>query len=239
MTDSFDVTTIAFALLAIFVLFKLRTVLGARTGTERPPQNPFNPPNRVDEKPSIEATEANIARLPGAAEPNVDKERRSETIKRGEANSQSKALPGLDDIASTDTGFSVASFLTGAKGAYEMIVTAFAGGDKATLRTLLANEVYDGFESAIVAREGRGEKIETKFVSIEKAMIEDAHLRGTTAQITVRFGSKLITETRDKEDKVIDGNIGKVIDIVDVWTFSRDANSRDPNWKLVATEAAQ
>ena len=88
-------------------------------------------------------------------------------------------------------------------------------------------------------REKRGETVETRFVSIDKADITAAEMRGRTAQVTVRFVSQLISATRDKEGNVIDGNAEKVTDVTDVWTFARDVSSRDPNWKLVATEAGQ
>ena len=103
----------------------------------------------------------------------------------------------------------------------------------------LGREVYDGFEAAIKDREGRGETVETRFVSIDGADLIGAEMRGKTAQVTVRFQSQLVSVTRDKTGNVIDGNPDKVTDVTDVWTFARDASSRDPNWKLVATEAGQ
>jgi predicted lipid-binding transport protein (Tim44 family) len=99
--------------------------------------------------------------------------------------------------------------------------------------------VYEGFEAAIRERENKGETVETRFVSIDKSDITGAELRGRNAQITVRFVSQLISVTRDKSSNVIDGNAEKVTDVTDVWTFARDLSSRDPNWKLVATEAGQ
>ena len=120
-----------------------------------------------------------------------------------------------------------------------MIVTAYAGGDRRQLKNLLGREVYDGFEAAISEREQRGETVETRFVSIDGADIIAAEQRGKTAQVTVRFVSQLVSVTRDKAGAVIDGNPDKVTDVTDVWTFARDVTSRDPNWKLVATEAGQ
>jgi predicted lipid-binding transport protein (Tim44 family) len=120
-----------------------------------------------------------------------------------------------------------------------MIVTAYAAGDRRQLKNLLGREVYDGFESAIKERETRGEKVETRFVSIDHADLVGAEMRGKTAQVTVKFQSQLVSVTRDKSDNVIDGNPDKVTDVTDIWTFARDISSRDPNWKLVATEAGQ
>jgi predicted lipid-binding transport protein (Tim44 family) len=120
-----------------------------------------------------------------------------------------------------------------------MIVLAYAQGDRRTLRNLLAREVYEGFEAAIRERESKEETVESRFVAIEKSDITGVELRNRVAQITVRFVSQLISVTRDKAGTVIEGNPEKVTDVTDVWTFARDLSSRDPNWKLVATEAGQ
>ena len=106
-------------------------------------------------------------------------------------------------------------------------------------RICSSREVYDGFEAAIRERESKGETVETRFVSIDKSDITGAEVRGRTAQVTVRFVSQLVSVTRDKAGNVIDGNPDKVTEVTDVWTFARDLSSRDPNWKLVATEAGQ
>jgi len=120
-----------------------------------------------------------------------------------------------------------------------MIVTAFATGDRRQLKDLLAKDVYDGFVSAIADRESRKETMESRFVSIESADLQDVTVRGTNAQLTVRFVSKLISVTRGPDGSVVDGSPDTVADVTDVWTFARDLGTRDPNWKLVATEAAQ
>jgi predicted lipid-binding transport protein (Tim44 family) len=120
-----------------------------------------------------------------------------------------------------------------------MIVTAFAEGDRKALRPLLSREVYDGFVNAIAQRESRAETIEFKFVGIDRAEITAAGVKGTTEQITVRFLSKLISATHDKAGKVVDGDPVRVGDVTDIWTFAREATSRDPNWKLVATESVE
>ena len=124
-------------------------------------------------------------------------------------------------------------------GPTRIIVTAFAEGDRTRLKQLLSREVYDGFVSAIGQRETRGETIEFKFVGIDKAEITEASLKNTTAQITVRFLSKLISATHDKDGKVIDGDPIHVGDVTDIWTFARESTARDPNWKLVATELVE
>jgi predicted lipid-binding transport protein (Tim44 family) len=237
MRDVFDIYTIIFLALAVFIFLRLRSVLGQRTGRERPPYDPYSArepvrpaPEKVVALPN-RATEA-AARKP--AEPVAPAERW-----KGIAEPGTALAAGLDAIAGADSGFDPKHFLTGARAAYEMIVSAYADGDRRTLKNLLAREVYDGFDSAIGEREKRGETVENRFVSIDEAEITSAELRGRTAQVTVRFHSKLVSVTRDKNGNVVDGNADKVTDVTDVWTFARDASSRDPNWKLVATEAGQ
>jgi predicted lipid-binding transport protein (Tim44 family) len=107
------------------------------------------------------------------------------------------------------------------------------------LKNLLSREVFEGFEDAIRERQARGETVETRFVSIDKADIVGAEVRGRSVQVTVRFVSQLVSVTRDRGGAVIEGSPDKVTDVTDVWTFARDVSSRDPNWKLVATEAGQ
>ena len=245
MHDSLDVTTIVFAVLAIFVLFKLRSVLGTRTGNEQPPTNPFARP-RPDERKAgePEGSEAsNVIRLPGAVHDQAastagDAAPQISPQERWGALGDAAAWDGLDAIVAADRSFSGKGFVDGARVAYEMIVTAFAAGKRDALKGLLAPDVFESFAGAIAAREERGETVETTFVSIEKSQITDAHLRGKTAQITMRFASKLITVTHDKTGAVIDGSPDRVVDVIDVWTFARESGSQDPNWKLVATESA-
>jgi predicted lipid-binding transport protein (Tim44 family) len=145
---------------------------------------------------------------------------------------------GLDAIVAQDASFDPRHFLSGARSAYEMIVLAFANGDRRALKDLLSGEVYESFEAAIKDREKREQKTETRFVSIDKAEIVSAEARDHSAQLTVRFVSQMISVTRDKAGTIVDGNPDKVADITDVWTFARDTSSRDPNWKLVGTGSA-
>jgi predicted lipid-binding transport protein (Tim44 family) len=236
----FDIYTIIFLALAVFIFLRLRSVLGQRTGRERPPYDPYSARDAVrspaSEKvvtlPPRPATEPATARPAETPPPPADRW-------KGVAETGSSAAAGLDAIVAADSSFDVQHFIAGARAAYEMIVTAFAEGDRRQLRTLLSREVFDGFDAAITEREGRGETAETRFVSIDGSNITAAELRGRTAQITVRFVSKLVSVTRDRSGNVIDGNAEKVTDVTDVWTFAREVSSRDPNWKVVATEAGQ
>ncbi|MCV9938130.1 Tim44/TimA family putative adaptor protein [Boseaceae bacterium BT-24-1] len=239
--QNFDMTTLVFLALAVFVAWKLRSVLGQKTGHEKPPVDPFArreaPPMRPDQAGNGERRD-NVVRLPGAANdaaaaPVVDAERWKDIAEPG-----SPIAVGLDAIVRQEPRFDAKGFLGGAKSAYETIVTAFARGDRKTLKGLLAKEVYDGFEQAISEREKRGEKAESNFVSIDKAEITAVDVKGKAAQITIAFVSQLISAVRDAQGNVVDGSADAVSEVNDVWTFSRQLASRDPNWLLVATESA-
>jgi predicted lipid-binding transport protein (Tim44 family) len=118
-----------------------------------------------------------------------------------------------------------------------MIVVAFAEGDRETLKNLLSRDVYEGFDGAIKERESRGEKIKSNFVGIEKADMLSATAKDAEASIAVRVVSQLISATYDRDGALIDGHPNEVAEVKDIWTFSRDIRSRDPNWKLVGTES--
>jgi predicted lipid-binding transport protein (Tim44 family) len=233
----FDIYTIIFLALAVFIFLRLRSVLGQRTGRERPPYDPYSPRDAMRG-----ATNDNVVTLPGRAGDTAQKPvETADPAERwkGIAETGSALAAGLDSIAQEDKTFDVKHFIAGARAAYEMIVLAYAEGDRRTLKNLLAREVYEGFEAAIKERETKGETVESRFVAIDKSDIAGVELRGRTAQITVRFVSQLISVTRNKAGNAIEGNPDKVTDVTDVWTFARDLSSRDPNWKLVATEAGQ
>ena len=235
MGASFDPTIIVFAVLAIFVVWKLRAVLGSRTGTERPPTNPFAappPPPPRSEAPS------NVVRLPGAANSNAPATAAADAARwQGVADPGSKVGAGLDAIAAQEPGFAAQAFLQGAVAAHEMIIMAFAAGDRKTLQPLLSTNVFEDFSAAIAARETRGETVNTTFVSVDPPTVEDAQWRDGLAQITVKIASKLITATRDRAGTLVEGNGETVAATTDLWTFGRQTGSADPNWKLLATES--
>jgi predicted lipid-binding transport protein (Tim44 family) len=238
MEDVFDIYTIIFLALAVFIFLRLRSVLGQRTGRERPPYDPYSrePAHpKSDKVVPLPNRTTEAAAQQKSAEPAVPPGERW----KGVAEAGSAAAAGLDAIVAADSTFDPKAFLTGARSAYEMIVTAYAEGDRRTLKNLLSRDVFEGFEAAISEREKRGETVENRFVSIDETIITGAELRGKTAQLSVKFQSKLVSATRDKNGNVVDGNADKVADVTDVWTFARDTSSSDPNWKLVATEAGQ
>ena len=234
MQDVFDIYTIIFLALAVFIFLRLRSVLGQRTGRERPPYDPFAARDQVRGTTGDKV----VTLPPRAVEQAAKPVEPAEPVDRwkGIAPMGSAVAGGLDAILAADKSFDPRHFLTGARAAYEMIVVAFAQGDRRTLREWLSKEVYDSFEAVIQDRESRGETAESRFVSIDTTEVAGAELRGRTAQVTVRFVSQLVSVTRDRNGSVTEGSPDKVTDVTDVWTFARDVTSRDPNWKLVATE---
>ncbi|SFL40803.1 Predicted lipid-binding transport protein, Tim44 family [Bradyrhizobium sp. NFR13] len=230
-----DIYTIIFLALAVFIFIRLRNVLGQRTGEERPP---FDRAARDALPP-----EGNVVPMPGgpvdqtAPAPAADVSPAERW--KGITEPGTPLAAGLDAVVEQDSSFDPRHFITGAKSAYEMIVLAFANGDRRSLKDLLSSEVFDSFDAVIKDREKNEQKTETRFVSIDKAELVGAEVRDRAAQLTVRFVSQMISVTRDKTGAVVDGNADKVSDITDVWTFARDITSRDPNWKLVGTGSVQ
>ena len=232
MHEPLDASTIIFAVLAIFVIWKLRSVLGTRTGAEKPPRP--GAAFRQSETAPSSSDDGRVVRLPGAA----DRALAAPPPHRwtGFAEPGSPLAAGLDAIVGAEPSFAVRPFLEGAKSAYEMIITAFANADRRTLESLLAKDVYDSFIAAIDARGTRGETVKTTLVSIDDEHLEDASVRGRSAQVSVRFAAKLITTTTGADGLPVAGSSDKVTEAADIWTFARDLGARDPNWKLVATQ---
>jgi predicted lipid-binding transport protein (Tim44 family) len=148
-----------------------------------------------------------------------------------------EAFGGLEAISAADRSFAPAEFLVGARAAYEMVVQAFAAGDRETLQSLMAPEAFANFDAAIKARTAAGHTMTTTVVSIDDAKIAAAQLTGSAAQVALRFASTLASVTRDKAGEVVDGSATEVVDHLDLWTFVRDLRSRDPNWQLTATQS--
>ncbi|MFV0279661.1 MAG: Tim44/TimA family putative adaptor protein [Rhodoblastus sp.] len=227
-----DPTTIIFALLAIFVVWKLKSVLGTRVDIERPPApGPAAPQGKPDEN-------GKIIRLPGAGRPPAGAPPRTPFDLASLASTE-KGRTGLAEVITADSTFDPNRFAAGAKTAYEMIVRAFAEGDKTTLSNLLSREVYAGFASEIDRRQQAGEKTTTQLVSIDEADFADGGVKNGNAQISLRFSAKMITATRDGSGTVVQGDPELIISTDDLWTFAREIGSADPTWRLVATESDQ
>lgn len=246
MSEAFDLSTLFFLALAVVIFLRLRGVLGRRTGNERPPFDPYSRRDATTRKGEEAATEGKVISMPGT--PKIegaglssrrdDDEAEVAPVWQGHAEPGTPLATALAEIAAADRDFTPASFLAGAKIAYEEIVKAFAAGDTATLKTLLSPDVFASFEAAIADRQKRNETMESSFVGIDKATIVEAALKGRKATATVKFVSELISAIRNASGEVIEGDPKRVREVVDIWTFTREAGSRDPNWLLVATESA-
>jgi len=214
----FDI--ILFAMVAAFLVLRLRSVLGRRTGNERrrdlfirrPRPAPQNGPTNVD--PSVAAVS------PASS-----------------GSSPDTVAEGLNQIYRADPSFDPGPFLVGARTAFEMIVSAFARGDKAALQPLLSEEVFRQFASAIDDRVAAREVLETRILRLDSADIAEAELFGQTAQITVKLVSQQINVTRAMDGSIVDGDPEHSSEKTDNWTFARDTRSDNPNWVLVATSS--
>ena len=214
---------IFFAMVAAFLVLRLRNVLGRRTGNERPP------PDALVRRQESQNEENNVIELPDR---NGDS---PEDEIAGAADDPLSA--GLAEIREADSSFHPAEFLDGSRGAFEFILQAFATEDLVTLKNLLNDEVFDNFNAAIQARQKAGETLESTIVGIRKADFLEARIEGRTAFITVKFVSEQVNVTRDGEGKVTDGDPTQVSEVTDIWTFARNTRSRNPNWTLVATRS--
>ncbi len=212
---------VAAAMVAGIVAFRLYTILGRRTGNEREPRNRFRPFGNIGQRSD------NVVALPGL---------RGDTTP---AKPQNETEQALVDIKLSDRTFETEHFLAGAKKAHELIVTAYAKGDRQTLRPLLNDEVFGTFEQAIKDRETRKESVRFTLVGYKDAKITHASLKGRVAEITVTFSVQFVSSTVNAAGAVIEGDPSAVRDVTDVWTFSRDVRGSDPNWTLVATSGGE
>jgi len=214
----FDI--ILFAMVAGFLVLRLRSVLGRRTGNER----------RRDLFPRRAAPTAdNVTTL---VEPDKRVTRPAADVPAADAVAE-----GLNRIRRADSSFDPAQFIEGARAAFEMIVAAFAKGDKAELRPLLSDEVFNRFAMAIDERVDAKETLETQIEKLDKVDIVEAGLADRTAQVTVKLVSNQINVTRAMDGSIVDGAPGQPVEKTDYWTFARDTRSTDPNWVLVATSS--
>ncbi len=210
---------IVLAGILLFLVLKLRSVLGTREGYEKP---------RVEwdasgpESPRFEVIEGG---------PDADI--------ADHVSSDSKAAKALAAMKALEPDFSVTEFLQGARGAYEMILMAFESGNLESVMPFLSKDVYEAFASVIDRREESGISVEATFVGLREMELKDAHFDPDTreAEITVKFVSELSYVVRNREGEIIEGNPNEIKRQKDVWTFARIMGADDPNWKLVATDA--
>jgi predicted lipid-binding transport protein (Tim44 family) len=208
------------AMVAGIILFRLYSVLGRRTGSERPPHERFERIGGAAEPPK---PADNVVALP-------DRSARTEA-----PDSSDPVARALLDIKLADRGFDTDHFLEGARRAYETIVTAFAKGDRTTLRPLLSDDVYATFDQVVREREAKGYKIEFTFVGLGEVKIVAATMKKNVADVTVSFAAKFISATTDSDGKLVEGDSKAVQDVTDIWSFERNVRATDPNWRLVAT----
>ena len=213
----FDILMIA---VAAVLLFRLYSVLGRRTGNERTRED-FRlsgpqPAQRQAEKVAI--TDG------GSIKPEQAREATTDPVAQE-----------LLDIKLADRTFETDKFVSGARAAYELVITAFSNGDRAALKPLLSDEVFSVFDDVIRKREQGREKVAFTFVGFKDVKILHAAVKGRSAEVTVSFGAQFISATSDASGNVIEGDTRTVRDVTDVWTFARDLRARDPNWTLVAT----
>ncbi len=221
MGDSQFLEIILFAMVAVFIILRLRAVLGRRTGAEPPPQ-------RRESASAPERARDNVVPLP---------DRRVEAPIDIPADAGSEVANGLREIRAADSSFEIKGFLNGARTAYDMVLSSFASGDTDTLRALLDDDVYDQFRRAIADREAKKQALETTLVALKTADAVEAKAAERTAEVTVKFTAEIVNVTRDANGEVVAGDPRKVQNVTDYWTFARDTRSSDPNWKLVATRS--
>lgn len=250
MSGQFDLITLIALVVAVAAIIKLRSVLGHRTDDDEQRVERLRAREReASQRAGADATSADVITLPRRDRDTTPAAPPAEAASGPSAETRIKAYPvsnpavtaGLLEVAKLDPEFDPETFVTGAGRAYEMIVSAFAEGNRRMLKDLLSKDVFDGFSAAIADRESRGEVLDQQFVGIRKAEITDAEVKNGTAALTVRFLSELISATRDKAGEIIAGDAQKIKDVTDIWIFSRDVSSAkargNPNWRLVATQA--
>lgn len=219
------VQIIILAMVAAFLGLRLYSVLGRRAEHDEPPIN--RPVHRPDAP--------NLGRnAPPRAEELAPPRPAGAALDR--PGFPVSAETGVRAIIAADRRFDVSSFLEGAKGAYAMVLEAYWRGDKDELAQLCDKDVYDSFAAAIDARAAAGETLDNRLIRIEEAVIDHAELDGTTARIRVRFAADVASVTRNAEGQVIAGSLDDAIVSRDLWTFSRDVTSAEPDWLLDETD---
>jgi len=223
-TELFDI--ILLGLLAGFIAFRLYSVLGRRTGHERTREEQLRMPDGAEPNPNPKPAPAkdNVVTLP----------ERPAQAGAGSAGATPLAR-ALMDIKLADRTFDNERFLSGARAAYEMTVTAFARGERDVLRPLLSEDVFDTFERAIKSREARNVRVDFTFLKLKSSRISGADMKGRTAEVTVAFESEVMMAGYDPSGALVEGDAKTPHSVTDIWTFARDTSSRDPNWHLVAT----
>jgi predicted lipid-binding transport protein (Tim44 family) len=225
-TGGFPVDLILFGMIAAFLILRLRSILGRRTGFERPPQ--FQAPPGAPPAGAHPGAPAAGPVIEGRAEPGP-----ATAAPAGLPDPASPAGQALGRMREIDRSFDPAGFLPRAEQAFRMIVGAFAAGNRSALQPLVSPEVFAAFDQAVAAREAAGQQQTTEIRAVPTVAIEAAELRGQTAQVTIRFVSDQVSHTRDAAGQTVAGT-DAVTELTDIWTFERDLTSSDPTWRLVS-----
>lgn len=245
--EKIDFFTLISIIVAVVVVWKLRSVLGRRTGDEETRIERYRAERRQQGAPTSPSD--NVVTLPRRDRDHAGPDAGEDVAAADAEERIKKALPGVNaevrrgllEIVKCDPAFDPESFVQGARQAYEMIVTAFAEGNRKLLKGLLSKDVFDGFTRAMSDREDRGEEIDQSFVGINKADIVESDVKSGIASVTVQFVSQLISATRDRAGAIITGDPQRIKEVTDIWTFSRDISTEhalaDPNWRLVETQS--
>ena len=218
---------IFFAMIAAFLVLRLRNVLGRRDGHKGAPQEP------IERSGLAEENDKNVV------PPKEEQEHDTYTdlvALEGEKGLDPLGM-GLNEIRSFDSSFTTQEFVSGGRIAFEIILSAYSGGNSDALKPLLSNDVFANFDHAIRERESIGETIEETLISIKTADVVEAYMEGSLARITVKFVSEQVHAIRNKNGDITDGDPNIVTEAVDLWTFSDDMKITNPNWLLVATRS--
>lgn len=233
---------IFFAAVAFYVVFKLREQLGKVDEDEK---------KRIEEK--IEKRKKLIEEIQNqmAASQTVvgqhstkESESKEKEIKEVKSRTEETIIASLDEQSKIQflsaikaCNISAEFFLNGAKSAFEMVLKAFAGADLETLKFLLADKIYSGFEQAITERRSMGQNLVTNLIAIDKAEITSASMMGNDALVTVKFTSRQINYITDQKGDIIEGKKDEILELSDIWKFKRDVTVNSPNWLIVATNS--
>jgi len=220
---------IFFAMVAAFLVLRLRSVLGRRDGHEGPPPGAFGRSERPGK--DARAPDDNVVQLPDNSTP-PDADAMPDTGK----GSDPLGI-GVNQIRALDPNFNSQEFSSGARIAFELILNAYSNNDTRALKPLLSQEVYANFEQVILNRENAGQTLEDTLVGIKSADMVEAYTEGALVFVTVKFVSEQVNALIGADGEVVDGDPNAVTEVTDFWTFSRDTKSRDPNWVLVATRS--
>lgn len=224
-----------FAIIAAFLIYRLNSVLGTKHGDERSRPNPFT--GEPEARPQPVKARDPVAPAAAATPPSWAKT--FDQVIDKKSNADGRVETGLLEIGKADASFNLDDFIAGARYAFEAIVGAYGAGDADTLKSLLSPKLFADFAGAIKAREEAGHRMETTIHRIKALRIVEAHLGGTMAYITVDYDVEQTSLTRDETGKIIDGNPDMISNVEDIWTFTRDIRSGDPNWILIETRAAE